>query len=209
MATYTPNLNLKKPATSDNINVNDINSNMDKIDTYCKDLHDYKYAGTLPTNTDLNDAVDPGFYLLSMNFTYTNLPPQQAYSMLILRPSTTANVVVQIGIGTEYIYYRMRTSATNWDSWHKFDLFGRGWIAGCDLNTLTEPGTYGISSNNTYQHLPTGEGAGILEVIAPTSGATYITQRLNIVDRFYVRYKYLSSGASWGPWYKFTGTYIG
>ena len=33
MATYTPFLNLKKPAGTEDINVNDINGNMDAIDT--------------------------------------------------------------------------------------------------------------------------------------------------------------------------------
>ena len=33
MATYTPKLNLKKPDGTEDINVNDINGNMDKIDT--------------------------------------------------------------------------------------------------------------------------------------------------------------------------------
>jgi|GEM_PF-4605315 len=32
MATYTPNLNLKKPAGTDNVNIADINTNMDTID---------------------------------------------------------------------------------------------------------------------------------------------------------------------------------
>lgn len=33
MATYTPNLNLKKPATTDLVSIADINGNMDIIDT--------------------------------------------------------------------------------------------------------------------------------------------------------------------------------
>lgn len=208
MATYTPNLNLKKPATTDNININDINSNMDKVDTYCKNLSDAKYAGVVSDNTDLNTLVEPGFYLLSVGYTYINLPPQVAYSILVYRPYATSNVVVQFTIGTDYIYYRMRTSATNWNSWHKLDLYGHGWIDGCDINDLTFPGTYGISASKTYQHLPTGEGSGILEVIVPTSNTTYVLQRLTIIDRFYIRYKYLSSGASWGAWYKYQGVAV-
>jgi hypothetical protein len=33
MATYTPNLNLKKPAGSETASITDINDNMDKVDT--------------------------------------------------------------------------------------------------------------------------------------------------------------------------------
>lgn len=36
MATYTPNYNLKKPATTDVVNIADINGNMDIIDTIPK-----------------------------------------------------------------------------------------------------------------------------------------------------------------------------
>lgn len=36
MATYTPNYNLKKPSGTEDINVNDINGNMDIIDTAIK-----------------------------------------------------------------------------------------------------------------------------------------------------------------------------
>ena len=50
MATYTSKLNLKKPATTDNININDINSNMDIIDAFCKDLQqDYIWTGNTLT----------------------------------------------------------------------------------------------------------------------------------------------------------------
>ena len=38
MATYTPNLNLKKPATTDYVDIADINGNMDLIDDACNTL---------------------------------------------------------------------------------------------------------------------------------------------------------------------------
>ena len=199
---------ITKPDLADTADITVINTSMQNLANNVTNLNNAIYGGTVPTNTNLNDVVNPAFYLLSMNYTYTNLPPQQIYSMLVCRSSDTANLVVQFGIGTDYIYYRARTSATSWVSWHKLDLYGHGWIEGCDLNDLSSPGTYGLSSGKTYQHLPTGEGSGILEVIAPTSNATYITQRLTIIDRFYIRYKYLSNGASWGSWYKFTGTVV-
>ena len=208
MATYTQNLNLKKPATSDNAKISDLNSNMDTIDTYCKNLNDHVYGGTVPTQTDLNTVINPAFYLLSVNNVYFNLPPQQIYSMFVTRPYTTANVVFQLGIGTNYIFFRVRTSETDWDPWHKIDNFGHGWIAGCDLNTLIEPGVYGISSGQTYTNLPTGETSGILEVLPPTAASSYVVQRLTIINRFFIRYKYLTSGSAWGPWYKFEGTAV-
>lgn len=40
MATFTPNYNLKKPATSDLVNIADLNGNMDTLDTQLKLLSD-------------------------------------------------------------------------------------------------------------------------------------------------------------------------
>ena len=52
MASYTSNYNLKKPAGTENININDINGNMDIIDTALK-AHDNKLAiaTAYPTKT--------------------------------------------------------------------------------------------------------------------------------------------------------------
>ena len=52
MASYTSNYNLKKPAGTENININDINGNMDTIDTALKN-HDNKLAiaTAYPTKT--------------------------------------------------------------------------------------------------------------------------------------------------------------
>ena len=40
MATYTTNLNLKKPAGSENVSIGDINNNMDTIDSAVGTLSD-------------------------------------------------------------------------------------------------------------------------------------------------------------------------
>jgi len=40
MATYTTNYNLKKPASSDNVSIGDINDNMDTLDTTIKSVSD-------------------------------------------------------------------------------------------------------------------------------------------------------------------------
>lgn len=49
MATYTSNLSLKKPAGSDNMNVNDINSNMDTLDAAVASV--YKFASESEVST--------------------------------------------------------------------------------------------------------------------------------------------------------------
>ena len=52
MASYTPNLNLKKPAGTEDINVADINGNMDILDTAIKTLRDaWTTTSVSPTKT--------------------------------------------------------------------------------------------------------------------------------------------------------------
>lgn len=58
MATFTPNFNLKKPATSDLVNVADLNGNMDTLDTQLKLTNDsvtaIKPVRTIRRTTDLD-----------------------------------------------------------------------------------------------------------------------------------------------------------
>ena len=50
MATYTENYNLKKPASSDFVDVADINENSDKLDAALKDKADLDSSGKVPTS---------------------------------------------------------------------------------------------------------------------------------------------------------------
>lgn len=47
MATYTTNLNLKKPAASDNVSIGDINGNMDTLDSAVAGKQDQHSAITI------------------------------------------------------------------------------------------------------------------------------------------------------------------
>lgn len=65
MASYTPNYNLKKPATTDNVAIADLNGNMDTVDTQLKTLSDQigtlknegVYYGTCDTAATTRDKV--------------------------------------------------------------------------------------------------------------------------------------------------------
>ena len=60
MASYTTNLNLKKPAGSENVAIGDINNNMDAIDTAYGTLNSKiipKYYNTEALTTVYNDVV--------------------------------------------------------------------------------------------------------------------------------------------------------
>ena len=58
MATYTTNLNLKKPAGSENVSIGDINNNMDTIDSAVGTLNDQIASistGTLSSETGVTN----------------------------------------------------------------------------------------------------------------------------------------------------------
>jgi len=59
MATYTPNLNLKKPASTDLVSIADINGNMDALDTAVAGKLD-KTGGNVKGTIAVRNAADTG-----------------------------------------------------------------------------------------------------------------------------------------------------
>jgi len=165
------------------------------------------YGGYIPNGTDLNTVILPGYYGLASTSTYVNYPAS-TYGLLVRKMSATSTGVLQIAIGTQKLYIRFRTNATNWSSWVSIDNYGGGWLpSGTNIDNIVQPGSYGISSNNNYSGtLPAGVTSGVLEVIAPGTSTTYIIQRITQVGFMCERYKSASSGEAWGSWYKYTGT---
>ena len=62
MATYTTNLNLKKPAGSENVSIGDINTNMDTIDSAVGTLSD-QMAQIVSANAPSHNSIYRGKYL--------------------------------------------------------------------------------------------------------------------------------------------------
>ena len=200
---------LTKPALTDTADIEVINTSMQNLANNITNLDKFVYGGTLPNNTDLNSVIDPGYYLMSSNYTYTNVPSawKNYYSVLVLRTSRSATAVMQISIGARSVWVRTRTSATNWEAWAQLDNGGAGWInSNYDLNNLTDGGTYGLGTNYTFQHMPTSVTSGYLTVFNPSISGTYVVQRLQTSSGvFYTRVR---SNSTWGSWYKFTGTAV-
>ena len=78
MATYTQNINLEKPATSENFNLSKINSNWDKIDTaFGTKTGLFRVNTTVSTsssgNASVDSAVTSGYYPVSAYSTATSL----------------------------------------------------------------------------------------------------------------------------------------
>lgn len=82
MATNTPHYNLKKPAGTEDINVNDINGNMDKIDTAIWNTLTYRRTFGASDNLNLLNDEGTGIYTIG-NDLPQNAPAGYTWSMLI------------------------------------------------------------------------------------------------------------------------------
>ena len=118
MASYTTNLNLKKPAGSENVAIGDINNNMDTIDqafgTLNSNLQSIQYAGT--TATDCNECKTYGLYWTDEN---TANSPGSYYIVFVLthyRSSSFEGTQLAIGVnGTMKI--RAWRNASEFSAW--------------------------------------------------------------------------------------------
>ena len=205
MATYTTNLNLKKPAGTESANIADINNNMDLLDSAYADLNSFRYGGTVPNNTDLNNVTTPGFYLLSTSNTYVNAPDRTAYSLLVLKTSAASTTIYQFCFGNVQFIGRLKSSS--WTPWHNMDRYGDGWQGhGTNIDEMVTPGVYGIDSNTDGGTKPSGVTGGVLVVYAPAHNTSYVAQVLYAASSICFRLRWGSSGTAWNSWYKIPGT---
>ena len=81
-------------------------------------------GGTIATNTNLNNILNPGVYTLSSSNTYTNMPDSStAGVMTVLAPFAAGTYQKQIFYrGAIAIYVRTRNdnSGTTWSNWYKY-----------------------------------------------------------------------------------------
>lgn len=121
-ASYTNNFNLKKPAPTDNYNIEDANGNMDLIDLALKEHSTQlnakanKYDGNI---TDFNSATEPGIY--SFNSTAVNGYKSNIYGVLRVyyRSSDPNSIwIYQIAYLTAgEIVYRYKINNDSWSTW--------------------------------------------------------------------------------------------
>ena len=175
--------------------------------------YDYTYGGNLPSGTNLNDLTETRFWYLTIGGTYTNHPASGVPTTLLVlsQSKTNRQFCVQIAVTSNQIFIRYQgtSSGTVWGQWYYIQRSGNGWQpSGTDLNDLIYPGTYGLSGNSSYSHMPTGVTGGILTVVNPDISGIYCIQRLEVGSTMYIRYRSASSGTAFGSWYKYTGTAV-
>ena len=116
MATNTTHYNLKKPAGTEDINVNDINSNMDVIDTALWNLP-AAYKGTLSSGTSV-DSISDGIYYMT-NSLPVGIPSECQWCFLyqISNAAIIQQIIVRPAGGI--VYAREHSgSPSAWTGWH-------------------------------------------------------------------------------------------
>ena len=102
MATYTSKLNLKKPAGTEDINVNDLNGNMDTIDAYCG-LTDISSAFAV------NDTYCEGFKAYKIG--------RLVFVRMVVKAGTVDQTNVVTNIASGYRPIETATLSTFWMNW--------------------------------------------------------------------------------------------
>ena len=152
MATYTTNLNLKKPATTDLVSIADINGNMDAIDTAIANGAVVKTTSSVAPSA----ALKNGFYYVSSST--SGLSGADANPFLQFhsgnndfRILTTAYSDVWLqqiatDFRSEHVYIRRRENGT-WKDWT--ELGGGG---GAEIYTNKSASSW--VADNTYSDFP-------------------------------------------------------
>lgn len=112
MASYTTNLNLKKPAGSENVSIGDINNNMDLIDNAygplnAKVLKKTTKTGTTSSNGNVNISMGVDQYdIISVSYVGGIAIPYKAnaYEWLVHVMDTALTPVASTAISLDVIY---------------------------------------------------------------------------------------------------------
>lgn len=97
---------------------------------------------------------------------------------------------------------RLNDTNTNWtdiesaiDTLQTNASLSRGTLASCDLNTVKTPGSYYLSTSQTYTNTPPGVNFGLLDVIS--AGGLQTAQRVIAWSNSYER---MSTSTQWSNW---------
>lgn len=194
MATYTPNLDLKKPAGDENMNINDINGNMDTIDNALRKTDE---AVAIVAKGNVHGAISSGEYVYVYN--HSTLPDglYKATSAISENGALSTNNLSALSKG---VANDLRSSTVSTDSRVVIDRNRNDSLADC--NAITTPGMYRLI--NSTQNKPSNISYGILlhmmsndyviQIVVNTAGS-----EMDIRGK---------TGSSWNAWKKVTLTTV-
>jgi hypothetical protein len=111
MATYTQNINLKKPDPSDFYNIEDFNENSDKIDTFAKTTSDHIANKQNPHNVTLDQVLIAGGSVVPVTAGGTGANnAASARTNLGVPPTSHAVNAATYGKGSAYVFGHVKLS---------------------------------------------------------------------------------------------------
>ena len=147
MATYTTNLNLKKPEGTESQQIADINDNMDTIDAFVGLQNQTRKIISDPDLLDV--SLEPGFYYGN---TCTNYPSEASstsgYVDIIVRKgyASTIRIVRFQPYNSNIVYQNMRQNSSSWTGWDYF--FTKGKASASDNLTITRVSNSYVDATN-------------------------------------------------------------
>lgn len=194
MATYTTNFDLKKPAGDENMNINDINGNMDDIDTALRKTDE---AVAIVAKGNVHGAINSGEYVYVYN--HSTLPDGLYKATSAIAANGTLSTS-NLSALTKGVANELKSTKVDIDSRVVIDRNRNASLADCD--TITAPGMYRLISST--QNRPSNIPYGVLfhmmsndyaaQMVISTAGSEMV-----------IRGK---TGGSWTAWKKVTLTTV-
>lgn len=170
MASYTTNLNLKKPTSEESLLVADINNNMDTIDSAFTSIHGLSESSTT-TVADLNDCVNAGAYIFGTSTSHK--PETISYGLCFViatdQPTSTGTgwiyqLAFCVDADTNMMLMRKNINQTGWTSWQSVGI-----VTSSTLSSYNTPGFYSATWGKLY--IPTQQPFNTISI---TSIQVYI-----------------------------------
>lgn len=115
MATYTPNLNLKKPAGTDHVLVSDFNANADLLD-----------AAIGAQAADRTKQLDKIFGLEYLTFYHNKIRTNAAAKIIFSGDSTTAGGLMDATMDTDYYINKLAEKLLRNNGYHNYTIVNAG-----------------------------------------------------------------------------------
>ena len=147
--------------------------------------------GSLPA-CDFNTLVTNGLWLL-VGENYVNNPLPNNYGFL--RVTRNGSMVLQEAYGytgARLFKRRFVSSGSNMEAWGEVgrDATMLGALPSCDLNDVTETGTWILIDTNSYTHIPGGAVAGFLRVSNIGTNNWVLQEFIGFSNAYYYKRKF-------------------
>lgn len=101
--------------------LNNVDTDISNINTAIGNLYNFKHYYYAGKTLNINDLINPGYYTLDVNNTYTNAPPRNNYLDFLIVLSNGSNRIQFWFNSNVYAYFRVCNWGT-WTAWKKISI---------------------------------------------------------------------------------------